>query len=443
MNQKTDVIFSFDAEDFTSNTAADAIYREAEILREEGVRGGFCIVGLLAKQLKAWGRTDVQAALRHHDILTHSYGHSLHPTLHEYTDIADFEKAYAEVYRQEAEGLQLIRDFAGDALILGGCPPGNQKNYVAMYAYADMGLPLYADTLCDTPDGRGMYYCNIYHTQYTFSLESFFRAEGDAYMQEVLDSLAEKKRVICFTHPNAAIFSEFWDSVNYFKENSCAFGEWKPCKKRPEAETENYYKNIRRFIQLMKKDERFHITDYKTLSEKLRAQPARTIRPSQVPSILDALHKNFAPLENPSLCLADLFLAAREFLLGKSQYTCGKVYGFLDAPYAIEAPCTVSKADLIASAQAIRTEKFLPNKITIGSVDLGPADWLFAALEALCGKESILLQPGPQLPDLSQIAPRLHTINFKGGWIQSDSMEDRYLSNRLRLQCWTMRFADN
>ncbi len=35
----TDIIFSFDTEDFTSNITADAIYREAEILREEGVRG--------------------------------------------------------------------------------------------------------------------------------------------------------------------------------------------------------------------------------------------------------------------------------------------------------------------------------------------------------------------------------------------------------------------
>ena len=37
----TELIFSFDTEDFTSNEAADAIYREAEILREEGVRGCF------------------------------------------------------------------------------------------------------------------------------------------------------------------------------------------------------------------------------------------------------------------------------------------------------------------------------------------------------------------------------------------------------------------
>ena len=78
----TDIIISFDTEDFTSNRAADAIKDEAEILRSLGIRGCFCIVGLLAEQLKAWGRDDVFEALSHHEINFHTYGHTLHPTIH-------------------------------------------------------------------------------------------------------------------------------------------------------------------------------------------------------------------------------------------------------------------------------------------------------------------------------------------------------------------------
>lgn len=59
----TDIIFSFDAEDFTSNAASDAIYEQAEILRKEGIKGGFCIVGLLAKQLINLERNDIKEAL--------------------------------------------------------------------------------------------------------------------------------------------------------------------------------------------------------------------------------------------------------------------------------------------------------------------------------------------------------------------------------------------
>ena len=77
----TDIFFSFDTEDFTSSESADAIYTEAEILRKAGIRGCFCMVGLLCEQLVKWNRTDVIEALSHHEIDLHSYGHSLHPTI--------------------------------------------------------------------------------------------------------------------------------------------------------------------------------------------------------------------------------------------------------------------------------------------------------------------------------------------------------------------------
>ena len=81
----TDIIFSFDTEDFTSNRAADAILEEAQLFTEEGVRGCFCLVGLLAEQLVNWGRTDVLDALKNHEINSHTYGHTLHPMINEYT----------------------------------------------------------------------------------------------------------------------------------------------------------------------------------------------------------------------------------------------------------------------------------------------------------------------------------------------------------------------
>ena len=154
---KTELIFSFDTEDFTSNTAADAILTEAEILREEGMRGCFCLVGLLADQLVNWGRQDVLDALSHHEIDSHTLGHSLHPVINEYTDIEDFDAAYAEVIRQETEAIEKIRRATGCGRIYVAVPPGDDKSYAAMYAYADMGIPIYADTVCDTPDGDGVW----------------------------------------------------------------------------------------------------------------------------------------------------------------------------------------------------------------------------------------------------------------------------------------------
>jgi len=436
----TDVIFSLDTEDFTSEIAADAIYHEAELLREEGVRGGFCIVGLLAQQLKNWGRTDIINALRHHDILTHSFGHSLHPTLNEYTDIEDFDDAYIEMKRQETKAAEIIRNVTGATALCGACPPGNQKSYVAMYGYADMGLPIYADTFCDTAYGEGVFFCNIYQTQYTRCLDSVAMNATEKDFRRLLDDLAGHKRVILYTHPNMAMYTEFWDTLNYYKENLCEFGNWKEGARRPIEETERFYDNVRTLIRMLKKDARFRITSYSDLVKTIAAEPQRVIQRRDIPAIRESLKKDFAPIRTPvSLSISDIFLACKEMLCGADSHICGKVYGFLDAPYAISRDVMLKSEDIIACAKTINTERFLPARITVKDVTIGPADWLRAALDVLCGCKTVTVTCGAQLPALD-ILPQLKNLSFKGKWVQSDLFEDNYLSDRLRYQSWTMRF---
>lgn len=445
----TDIIFSFDTEDFTSCPAADAILREAEILREEDIRGCFCMVGLLAGQLENWKRDDVLEALKHHEIATHSYGHTLHPLINEYTDIEDFEAARAEVFRQETEAIRLIRHATGADTIYAACPPGNQKSYVAMYTYADMGIPIYADTVCDTPDGRGVYYCNIFHVRYTCSFEKKLMREDEQGknaacelddMQKLLDELAQKKRAIIFTHPNVAMFSEFWDAVNYHKVNSCPFGQWKECRRRPEEETEAFYQKIRMLVKLIKQDKRFRITTYSELAAELKMEGERVVSQADIPLLRKSLEENFFPVTEPcSLSIADMFLACRDLLVGKTEHVCGKVYGFLERPAAISEQVILSAEAIKESAEQMDTGGFLPHAISVGDCVIGPGDWLRAAMGVLCGGKEIALTPGPQLPSLDQL-PQLRECSFKGQWQQSDEFEDKYLSERLRLQAWTMRF---
>ncbi|MBE6688475.1 MAG: hypothetical protein E7588_04240 [Ruminococcaceae bacterium] len=435
----TDIIFSFDTEDFTSSVAADAVYREAEVLRESGVKGGFCVVGLLADQLVKWGRKDVTDALKYHDIGTHSYGHSLHPTINEYTDLEDFDKAYNEFIRQETEAVGMIKKATDGRVMTVACPPGNQKSYVAMYGYADMGIPVYADTFCDTEDGRGVFYCNIYQVKYTFALEKLLTKNSDEEISEILDFLATKKRAVIFTHPNMANFTEFWDKLNYYKTNIAEYGNWKECNRRPVEDTENFYKNIGRFINRIKNDSRFRITNYSELADEIKNEGERKIEKADIPALRDKLNAEFMPVTQPcSLCISDIFLACRDFLMGEDKHVCGKVYGFLDTPYAVENDVAVDAEDMIKSAYDMNAEQFLPTCITVANQKIGPADWLRAAMAVLCGEKKIILKPAPQLPDLS-VLPDL-TDDCLKGWVQSDDFKDEYLSKRLKLQAWTMRF---
>ena len=436
----TEIIFSFDTEDFTSSRAADGILYEANLFREEGVKGCFCVVGLLAKHLKEWGRTDVIEALSHHEIGTHTYGHTLHPMINEYTDLADFELAKAELIRQESLGVEYIKDALGVDRVWAACPPGNQKSYVAMYGYHDMGIPIYADTFCDTAEGTGAYYCNIFHAYYAFGIEWFLRDATEDDIKKALDDLAKRERAVIYTHPNMIIKDDFWDGVNYHKENLVPFGEWIEPNDLPSEITQKVLDNMRVLIRLIKNDPRFKITTYSELAKSLEADGERVLKKSDVPSIYASLKDSFFPVQEPnSFSLSDIMLACRDFLMGKDSHKCGDVFGFLDKPYEIKEKLTVSAKDIIDACEQIKDGKFLPEKIFVNGRVIGPADWLFAAFEVLSGAESVDILPKPQLPCLDCM-PEVRDSDFKGTWQHSDSFEDKYLSDRLRYQSWTMRY---
>ncbi len=439
----TDIIFSFDTEDFTSSRAADGILYEANLFREEGVKGCFCVVGLLAKHLKEWGREDVIEALSHHEIGTHTYGHTLHPMINEYTDIEDFYAAQKELIRQESLGVEYIKENLGVDRVWAACPPGNQKSYVAMYGYHKMGIPIYADTFCDTEYGTGAYYCNIFHANYTFGIEWFLRDNGEEGIKKVLDELAKRERAVIYTHPNMIIKSDFWDAVNYHKENLVPFGQWIEPEDLPEEITQTVLKNMRTLVRMVKNDPRFRIITYSQLAAEIASEGERVVKREHLASVYASLKEAIFPVQSPmSLSLADMMLACRDLLMGKEEHLCGDVYGFLEKPYEIESSITVTKEEIISACDYIKDGEFLPAQIKAGDKYIGPTDWLMAALEVLLGKDTVVVEPKPQLPCLDCM-PEVRDSDFKGTWQHSDSFEDNYLSDRLRYQSYTMRFRSS
>ncbi len=446
----TDIIFSFDTEDFTSELALDCIREEAELLTEEGVRGCFCVVGLVAKRLAEDGRQDVIEALKKHEVHFHTYSHSVRPIMDVMTDIEDAELATALAKAREDLGLQYLRKAFPNAEVLTTCPPGNETSYAAMYAYADLGLKIYAGTCCDTVDGQGAYYCNMYHMAYTEPLDAFLFRGGDKELAEILDSAAKKKHAILYTHPNMLRFRQFWDDANYRYKNPHVFGAWKACEKRPEEESKRFLDNYRKLIRMIKQDERFRVTTYKEIWEQELARGFRSIKRADLPEIRAKIRKCLYPLQNPcSLSLADVFEACRFFLQKEGTardiaceeevYDCGKVYGFLQEPRGITEAITVTAEEMLESVGHMNTSGYLPTKIVVGEHILGPADWLKAALGVLCGEKTVTILPGTQMPSLDAL-PGVRDCALKDTWLHPEAFEDEFLSERLRLQAWTMRF---
>ena len=75
----TEVIFSFDTEDYTNPGSDEAILRLAGALQAESIRASFNFVAALAEALVERDRYDILEALRFHEINYHSYRHSWHP----------------------------------------------------------------------------------------------------------------------------------------------------------------------------------------------------------------------------------------------------------------------------------------------------------------------------------------------------------------------------
>ena len=440
---KTEVMVFFDTEDFTSNRANDAVRDLANLCSEEGVRAHFAVVGYLAHEIMKHDRADVVSALKPHVIGTHTLYHSVPPNILEKSDCADHERAYWSIYADELLAKKWIEEMSG-AKIMCAVPPGNGKSYAAMYAYADMGIAFYCDTVVTDGKDGDLSYCNMRQIPYyyTFMLESMHcdRCKDEPDYASALDGIAKRKRVILFMHPNTAVYTQFWDSLNYLNGAYTSFGKWKVSPERPAEETAMFYGRLRKLFRLIKSDPRFELTDLDRLASKEVAR--RPIERDEVPALLAAMKRNLACTRNPSRSVADVFQAAVRFLRGEQIAPPGKVYGFLDRPVGVVRPTELRASDLRAAARRIDLSTFLPSSIIVGDAEVGPADFLVAALEVIAnGSERVVITPREQLGDMSGFE-RLRDFKPRGRWILSPDFKDEYASDRLRWQFWTLRYND-
>jgi len=436
----TEVMFFFDAEDYTSDSPPnDALRDLANLFTEEGARVHVALVGYLAHEIGRYGRKDVVAALRPHLIGTQSAYHSKHPNVLELADGQDYRAAYVRVRAEEDEGNGYIERLTGRRPFF-AVPPGNSKSYVAMDVYADQGLKFYCDTVCAAEKG-GNWFANLRHFDYGPGMEEMIpwsdetRAHFD--WKEFLDRIASKPCQILFLHPCMAVNAQYWDGVNYNKTNACEFGKWKLPKRRDPADTKIYLARIRELLRRLKADGRF---TFPTLEDKLAAAAPRVvIERKDVARLAAHMEKSIDAVEQPSWSVSDIFAAVVKFLCDETRHEPGVVHGFLEAPFAVDRPVTLKVSDLKSAAADIKLDGFLPASVVVGGTKVGPGDFLRAALKALAeGGETVTVGPSDPLAGLKHF-PKLRDFKPAGTWVFWPDFKDEYTSDRLRWQVWTWR----
>jgi hypothetical protein len=442
--ERTKVVLFFDTEDFIQPRSCDAIRDIANILASENVKGHFALVGYLGKKLVDWRRFDVIDALKNHYIGTQTLYHSLHPNLTEATDIEDFDAAYLHAMDEESRSIGMLMAATGTERMWCSVLPGNGNTVVGLYLYANLGIPFFGG-------GTGMYedvtkcgdiwYCNQRHLTYAYSLhlESFLPGRNTGDIDEKLNELAKQQVVTLYMHPHMAVCKQHWDYV-FKKGNLYPFGEWPHAAARSPADTAIYYERIKAFLRKVKADPRFEFTDCPALyaAQNLR----KSITQAEIPAIRKSLMESFGPVRTPGeWSIADCFLAVVKLLRGETSYNPDKTYGFLYAPVGVKKTARIKRNDLIAAAKCMDISRFLPVSIDVGGVKIGPADFLFAALELIeTGAEEVTIEPRDQLGDIAHYLPKMANVNFKGTWIYTPEFQDNWTSNRLRWQFWTFRY---
>lgn len=441
----TDIFFSFDTEDFTDGVSDDALLREAELLHENGIVGNFNVVGDLAKALVERKRYDVLEALHHHDISFHSAHHSVHPTLSEYTDIEDYAEARERFIKDEYVGMGMVRSALGVDGFQCAVMPGNNGSYVAFYGYAEAGIPLYLGTWITPPKGEGLIVCNQLQVNYEYRFvleEEFFKPDYE--LAPMLEMLAGNRRAVIYTHPNMANHKEFWDGVNYDGENKHPYGEWEQAPLRSNEEVELFFSRFRELITALKNDPRFRISRVRDLNRyAVRQIYGRKVTKDMLPDIKAALEKNFSCVDAPvRLCVADCFAAARHFLFSDEPFYPGRVFGFLEEPFGVTEPLTLTADQVRQLAKSVDLNGFFPTHFVFEGKTVGAADLLFAMLDVAMGKETVTVLPKKQQCDLPKDAGRYFRETLRGTWLFSKDFKDEHLTRRLMLQAWTVLHED-
>ena len=432
--KKGRVMFWYDTEDYTCPASDDGTLFHANLLTEFGFRGNFDIVGFYAQRLLELGRTDVIQALKRHAIGSQTLYHSLHPTICEYTDIEDWEAAYTRCLTQEAQAVGMLKATFGLDHVDCAVFPGNNVSPVGMYVYADLGAHVLGgaiDIFGDKTLDRLAWYCNLLQVPYHEEMDDN-------------ETLASRDLTIIYTHPNEVVTKTFWDAENYRGGNHCEWRKWKhPPLLSPEEQKQAraYWRSM---MTRIKNDPRLSVVTFEDFVKELK--PRVEITQADAPRLLADLKKGLQPIESPSWSISDVFQAAVHLLRGEKTFMPRKSWGFLEAPKGITQKTMLRRADILAAAKALNPDYFLPAEFAVGDQRIGPADLLIAMLEVLSGSaDEITLEPRdqlglvakhlPQLPDLSLTAP--------GTWIiYAPTFKDRFITNRLRWQFWTLRYEE-
>ncbi|KPK85413.1 MAG: hypothetical protein AMS27_07370 [Bacteroides sp. SM23_62_1] len=455
----------FDVEDYitpASEGIDDIPKWLAEIMSDVGVTGTFFVIGEKARSLESRGRQDVIAAMAKHDIGSHTNMGSIHPTVTEILENADWDTGVQHMLYNESKGFDELEQIFGvpvSTLARHGGSYGPQL----VYALGQLGKG-YVYSPIHLPGHNAVWFCNTlnFHGDYGFFDNTYYK---DELFNPVFDSVQQSFQkeiqgldVVAFfaCHPCKVRTEQFWD-FNYYEGANPPLSECKAPDLRPLESMETAKKNFRRLMEYLKSLDNISITTFNDLMNRFSYQEdyiSRNDLQHYAESILKGksiiIDSDFSPAEMFAALVGSLTEYAKtENIPDESER--GSPLGPMEMPDSIPGIFEVSNIQvfiLVGEAYNwIRDRGYLPAYVSVDENRVGTGSLLalFSELylDILSGnpKESYTIIPFDPFPRENEKAIISEIESFKYWPVHQPDLDMSNLVYLTRLQLWTLKPA--
>ena len=269
-----EILLTFDTEDFVSDNSVPILQWILERLKKYELKGLFFITGHMAEKLEEY--PNVVDLLSTHQIGYHSSSHSVHPTIFEFTDIEDYQKAYEISLIRETSHINPITggiEGKGGILALQDLFP---KNHIASFrapghcwspphleALRALGIRYdFSARLSLTPvHFKGF-------TFYPYPIIGYWNGTLSEY-NILLNSILRNKVVVITIHPSLIVNPREWD-IQFIKSNPQKITQQRPRNPKESSLLMNRFDLLLKRIKAFQKSSLVEVTpDLKMSHEKL------------------------------------------------------------------------------------------------------------------------------------------------------------------------------
>ncbi len=222
MKNTNRLFLTFDTEDFISENSILSLNFVLELLKKYELKALFFITGHMTERLLNFPNT--VELLAEHQIGFHSSGHSVHPTIFEFTDVRNYQEAYqASLLRETSHinpltgvvegkgGILALKDLFPRKQIVAFRAPGHCWSPPHLEALNSLGINYDFSTSISS---KPICYRNL--TFYPYPIVGHWRASFSQYRRLIL-TLRRNISVLTI-HPSNIVNRFDWDRI-YYKSN--------------------------------------------------------------------------------------------------------------------------------------------------------------------------------------------------------------------------------